>query len=40
VIYPSYEGGGANALPNKIQLEKASERVKAKLVAKEWKTRF
>jgi outer membrane lipoprotein LolB len=40
VIYSGYDGSGANALPNKIQLEKASERVKAKLVAKEWKTRF
>lgn len=40
IDYPSYEGSGANALPSKIQLEKASDRVKAKLVAKEWKTSF
>lgn len=40
VDYPSYEGSNTHALPSKIQLEKASERVKAKLVAKEWKTRF
>lgn len=40
VDYASYEGNGTQALPSKIQLEKASERVKAKLVAKEWKTRF
>lgn len=40
IDYPSYEGGGANALPSKIQLEQASDRVKAKLIAKQWKTRF
>lgn len=40
VDYPSYEGSGSQALPSKIQLEKASERIKAKVVAKEWKTRF
>lgn len=40
VDYPSYAGGGTQALPSKVQLEKASERIKAKLVAKEWKTRF
>ncbi len=40
VDYPAYQGADANALPEKVQLEKASERVKAKLVAKEWQTRF
>lgn len=40
IDYPSYEGSGAQALPSKMQLEKASDHVKAKLVAKEWKTRF
>lgn len=40
IDYPSYDGSGADALPSKLQLEKASERIKAKVVAKEWKTRF
>lgn len=40
IDYPSYEGNDGGALPSKIQLEKASERIKAKVVAKEWKTRF
>lgn len=40
IDYPNYDGNDAQALPSKIQLEKASAQVKAKLVAKEWKTRF
>ncbi|WP_298612575.1 lipoprotein insertase outer membrane protein LolB [uncultured Thiothrix sp.] len=40
IDYPSYDGSSAQALPSKVQLEKASEQLKAKLVAKEWKTRF
>ena len=40
IEYPSYEGNSTSSLPSKVQLEKSSEQVKAKLVAKEWKTRF
>lgn len=40
IDYASYEGNSAQALPSKIQLEKASDQLKAKVIAKEWKTRF
>ena len=40
IDYPAYKGNDANALPDKIQLEKASEQVKAKVVAKQWQTKF
>nr|CAA6828964.1 MAG: Outer-membrane lipoprotein LolB [uncultured Thiotrichaceae bacterium] len=40
VEYTAYKDQGGNALPTKMRLEKASERAKAKVVAKQWKTRF
>ncbi len=40
VTYLSYKSDQAKALPAKISLEKAAERLKAKVVAKQWQTRF
>lgn len=40
VKYLSYKGDQPQALPSKISLEKAAERLKAKVVAKKWQTRF
>ncbi len=40
VNYQSYKGNQPQALPAKISLEKAAERLKAKVVAKKWETRF
>lgn len=40
VDYTAYNDNSANALPSKMTLEKASERAKAKVVAKQWQTRF
>ena len=40
VKYLGYKGDQAQALPAKISLEKAAERLKAKVVAKKWQTRF
>lgn len=40
IDYPSYRGNSFDAMPEKIQLEKAAERVKAKVVAKQWQTRY
>jgi len=40
IAYPAYQGEGSQALPDKILLEQAAERVKAKLVAKQWKTGY
>ncbi len=40
VNYTAYKDNSGNALPTKMSLEKASERAKAKVIAKQWKTRF
>lgn len=40
VEYTAYKDNGPNALPTKMRLEKAAERVKAKVVTKRWQTRF
>ncbi|MGB0845972.1 MAG: lipoprotein insertase outer membrane protein LolB [Thiolinea sp.] len=40
IKYLSYKGNQPTALPAKMSLEKAAERVKAKVVAKKWQTRF
>lgn len=40
VDYTAYKDQSGNALPTKMSLEKASERAKAKVIAKEWTTRF
>ncbi|WP_020395945.1 lipoprotein insertase outer membrane protein LolB [Thiolinea disciformis] len=40
IDYPAYRGNSFDAMPEKIQLEKASEQVKAKVVAKQWQTRY
>lgn len=40
VDYTAYKDAGVNALPTKMRLEKAAERAKAKVVVKQWQTRF
>lgn len=40
ITYSNYQDNKTTALPRKITLEKASERAKAKVVAKKWQTRF
>lgn len=40
VDYTAYKDQSANALPTKMTLEKAAERAKAKVVTKQWQTRF
>ncbi len=40
VTYTAFKGNGTNAFPAKMTLEKAAERAKAKVVAKQWRSRF
>ncbi|PID34152.1 MAG: outer membrane lipoprotein LolB [Thiotrichales bacterium] len=40
VKYMAYKDQSGNALPTKMSLEKTSERARAKVVAKQWRTRF
>lgn len=40
VKYLGYKGNQPQALPSKMSLDKAAERLKAKVVAKKWQTRF
>ncbi|HPE59308.1 MAG TPA: lipoprotein insertase outer membrane protein LolB [Thiolinea sp.] len=40
ISYSAYKGDDTFALPGRIQLERAAEQVKARVVAKEWKTSF
>lgn len=40
IQYPRYVGTGSNALPDKIQVDRAADKMKVKVLAKDWKTTF
>nr|HPQ95152.1 lipoprotein insertase outer membrane protein LolB [Thiolinea sp.] len=40
ITYSAYKGNDTFALPGRVQLERAAEQVKARVVAREWKTSF
>jgi len=40
INYPRYKGDGLSALPARIDLEQATEQVRARVVAKEWQTKL
>jgi outer membrane lipoprotein LolB len=40
VEYAGWQGNGWNALPEKINLSRAAENTKVKVIAKEWQTRY
>ncbi|MGL4185030.1 MAG: lipoprotein insertase outer membrane protein LolB [Thiotrichaceae bacterium] len=39
IEYPEWEGNGTNALPEKIQLKRAAENTRVKVVAQNWQTK-
>jgi outer membrane lipoprotein LolB len=40
VTYSGYQNNSPSALPSKMSLERASEQMRVKVVAKDWKTRY